>query len=124
MFISRTKYQGLQQENEELRNKLDLVLGEMQQKGEFFEKFIESFNFELTKTIDQHELVNSQHHVMGDLVAKIKGRFDNVNNLSEYSFDNSKILSVKGCHFRLRKKMPGTGIFTKNTDILNSMRKK
>ncbi|WML45801.1 methyl-accepting chemotaxis protein [Neobacillus sp. PS3-40] len=96
MFINRTKYQGLQQENKELRNKLDLVLGEMQEKGEFFEKFIESFNFELTKTIDQHELVNSQHHVMGDLVEKIKGRFDNVNNLSEYSFDNSKILSVKG----------------------------
>jgi methyl-accepting chemotaxis protein len=33
---------------------------------------------------------------MGDLVARIKTRFDKVNSLSEGSFDNSKELSQKG----------------------------
>jgi methyl-accepting chemotaxis protein len=96
MFINRDKYISLQQKNEDLRKSLHLALEKAQQKEEFFASFIKSFNLELTKTIDQHELVNRQHHVMGDLVAKIKGRFDKVNSLSEHSFDNSKILSDKG----------------------------
>jgi methyl-accepting chemotaxis protein len=96
MLISRGKYQSLIDENQELKIKLDSVIEEAKQKEEFFNHFIENFNLELTKTIDQHELVNSQHHVMGDLVSKIKARFDNVNNLSEHSFDSSKVLSDKG----------------------------
>ncbi|HJV30591.1 MAG TPA: methyl-accepting chemotaxis protein [Bacillales bacterium] len=96
MLITKGKYQSLIEENQELRTKLDSVIEEAKKKEEFFNHFIETFNLELTKTIDQHELVNSQHHVMGDLVSKIKERFDKVNNLSEHSFDSSRILSDKG----------------------------
>jgi methyl-accepting chemotaxis protein len=96
LLITKGKYQSLIDENQELKIKLDSVIKEAKQKEEFFNHFIETFNSELTKTIDQHELVNSQHHVMGDLVSKIKARFDNVNNLSEHSFDSSKVLSDKG----------------------------
>lgn len=96
MLINKAKYIKLQQEHKDLTEKLQLVLEKTEQKNKFFGSFIESFNFELTKTIDQHELVNGQHQVMGDLVAQIKERFDKVNGLSEHSFDNSKILSDKG----------------------------
>jgi methyl-accepting chemotaxis protein len=96
LLITKGKYQSLIDENQELKIKLDSVIEEAKQKEEFFNHFIETFNLELTKTIDQHELVNSQHHVMGDLVSKIKERFDNVNNLSEHSFNSSKVLSDKG----------------------------
>ncbi|HJV17973.1 MAG TPA: methyl-accepting chemotaxis protein [Bacillales bacterium] len=96
MLITKGKYQSLIEENQELRTRLDSVIEEAKKKEEFFNHFIETFNLELTKTIDQHELVNSQHHVMGDLVLKIKERFDKVNNLSQHSFDSSRILSDKG----------------------------
>ncbi|MDP4083194.1 MAG: methyl-accepting chemotaxis protein [Bacillota bacterium] len=96
MFLSKVKYENLIEENKKLKEKLVFVQREAEDKENFFKSFLESFNFELTKTIDQHELVNSQHHVMGDLVAKIKERFDKVNDLCSFSFDNSKILSEKG----------------------------
>lgn len=96
MIITREKYNRLLEENQELREKLESVLAGAKQKEDFSREFIESFNAELTKTIDQHEMVNSQHHLMGDLVSKIKDRFDKVNDLSQRSFDNSRDLSVKG----------------------------
>lgn len=96
MIITKDRYSRLMEENEELKRELDSVLAVTKQKEEFSRDFIETFNAELSKTIDQHEMVNSQHHLMGDLVAKIKDRFDTVNNLSQYSFDNSRDLSVKG----------------------------
>lgn len=96
MIVAKDKYTRLIDENEALKKKLEEVQAELKQKEDSSRTFIESFNFELAQTIDQHEMVNSQHHLMGDLVAKIKSRFDNVNGLSQYSFDNSRDLSAKG----------------------------
>ncbi|MGG5252747.1 hypothetical protein ACQYAD_04505 [Neobacillus sp. SM06] len=61
-----------------LKLQLETILPEAKKKEDFSRKFIESFHSELTKTIDQHEKDNSQHHVMGNLVTKIKDRFDKV----------------------------------------------
>ncbi len=96
MIISKQKYTRLLEENQALKQQLDAVLADAKQKENSSKMFIESFNEELTKTIEQHEKVNSQHHLMGNLVEKIKDRFDKVNDLSQSSFDNSKDLSVKG----------------------------
>ncbi len=96
MIIAKEKYSRLLEENQALKLQLEAVQLEAKQKEDFFNTFIESFNEELTKTIEQHEKVNSQHHIMGNTVAKIKDRFDIVNDLSQSSFDNSKELSVKG----------------------------
>lgn len=46
--------------------------------------------------MEQHELVNEQHNVLGNLVEKIRGKFDNVNNLSKDSSQISETLLDKG----------------------------
>ncbi|MDR7000084.1 methyl-accepting chemotaxis protein [Neobacillus niacini] len=96
MIITKTTYQRLVEEKEELKNRLDLILENTRKKEESSKEFLESFNLELSKTIEQHELVNSQHLLMGDLVAKIKEGFDKVNSHSEHSYENSVILAQKG----------------------------
>lgn len=96
MFIKRETYLRLLEENEDLRNKMDSILAEIQQKEELFQKSIFSFDQELTLTMNQHEVVNGQHQKMGVLISKIKEQFNKVNDLSQYSYDNSKNLSNKG----------------------------
>ena len=72
------------------------MYSEYRDKEAFFEVFLNRFNSELTKTIDQHEIVNSQHHVLGNVVGKIKNNFNKVNTISQNSFGNSMELSQKG----------------------------
>lgn len=96
MFIKRETYLSLLEENEDLRNKMDSIHAEMQQKEELFKRDIFSFDQELTLTMNQHEVVNGQHQKMGVLISKIKEQFNKVNDLSQYSYDNSKNLSNKG----------------------------
>lgn len=83
-------------EKKDLEEKLDQLYSEFDDKKLFFDVFIEKFNKELCETVEQHEIVNSQHYVMADLVKKIKSHFDQVNVLSEHSFDTSKELYQKG----------------------------
>jgi methyl-accepting chemotaxis protein len=96
MFTSKKRLSLIEDEKKDLQDKFDLIFSECKEKEAFFEVFLERFNHELTQTVDQHEIVNSQHHVMGDLVGKIKERFDKVNDLSQLSYNNSKDLSQKG----------------------------
>lgn len=96
MFFYKKRYLNLIEENNELKDRIKLLEDEIQQKREFQEEYIKSFVQELKLTMDQHELVNSQHHVMGELVGKIMERFDIINDLSQRSFENSAVLSVKG----------------------------
>ncbi len=96
MIINRQNYQSLLEENAKLKKELEVLKADSQQKQELSKKFMESFGLELAMAIEQHELVNSQHLEMGDLVGKIKAGFDKVNNHSESSFANSLVLSSKG----------------------------
>lgn len=90
------KNNALLEENLKLKNELEILRADFQKKEEQSKRFIESFGHELSMTIKQHELVNSQHHKMGNLVGEIKSRFNKVNDLSESSFANSQILSGTG----------------------------
>jgi methyl-accepting chemotaxis protein len=96
MLTKKKRLTLMENEKEELQRKLDDLFSEFREKESFFEIFLERFNEELTKTIEQHEIVNGQHYVMGDLVAQIKSHFDIVDGLSQYSYDNSKELFQKG----------------------------
>jgi methyl-accepting chemotaxis protein len=96
VLINKQKYLNLVKENENLKEQLDTLLKEIREKEDRSKAFVESFNRELATTIHQHERVNSQHHVMGDLVNEIKGHFDKVNDLSQHSSDNSEVLARKG----------------------------
>jgi methyl-accepting chemotaxis protein len=96
VLISKQTYLNLVQENENLKEQLDTQLREIKRKEDISKAFLESFNRELATTIHQHEKVNDQHHVMGDLVNKIKSHFDIVNDLSQLSSNNSEDLAIKG----------------------------
>jgi methyl-accepting chemotaxis protein len=96
MLINKRKYKSLVEENEELKKQLAMLVNEIKRKEEMSQEFVEAFHHEVTTTIHQHELVNSQHHVMGELVNQIKGHFDIVNDLSQHSSDNSEDLVIKG----------------------------
>lgn len=96
MFTTKKQLSSIEEEKKKLQEKFDLLYSECTEKESFFEVFLQKFNTELTETIEQHELVNSQHHVMKDLVAEIKKHFDKVNYLSQTSLENSIQLSQKG----------------------------
>jgi methyl-accepting chemotaxis protein len=87
---------SIEKEKLELEKKFEQLYSECEEKEAFFEVFLSQFNTELIQTIEQHEMVNDQHHMIGDLVAKIKSHFDKVNGISQHSFDNSIELSERG----------------------------
>ncbi|GLB60272.1 methyl-accepting chemotaxis protein [Cytobacillus sp. NCCP-133] len=95
-LFGRGKLLQLEEGNKELQAKLQSVKEEIKAKEEFYRGLIESFNDDLTNTISQHEVVNGQHYILGDLVVKIKERFENVKAHSEATFTNSQALSDKG----------------------------
>lgn len=96
MFTTKKQVSVIEEEKRKLQEKFDLLYSECTEKESFFEVFLQKFNTELKGTIEQHELVNSQHLVMKELVAEIKKHFDKVNNLSQTSLENSLELFQKG----------------------------
>lgn len=64
--------------------------------GENIQAFLEQLYLDLISTIEQHEIVNDQHELLGDLVLKIKQRFDKVNSISEQSNQISATMTEKG----------------------------
>ena len=77
MLTSKKRLHIVEEERDELRDKFEQLYSDCKEKETFFEVFLESFHHELSETIEQHEIVNSQHQELGDLINKIKGHFDN-----------------------------------------------
>lgn len=96
MFTTKKRNIQLTEENIELKNRLKVIFEKAQQNEDYLNDFIEGFNSELTIAIEQHEKVNGQHDVLGELVGKINERFDKVNVISEMSYDKSLGLHEKG----------------------------
>lgn len=96
MLTTLKRLKASEVEKQALQNKLDELYAQFEQKEAFYQAFMEKFTQELGSTISQHELVNDQHYVLGDKVGQIKNHFDRVNEISEYSVENSKRLSGKG----------------------------
>jgi methyl-accepting chemotaxis protein len=96
VFTKKRGTSKLQEENVELQSRLRNNLEESRQKEEYINEFVDKFYNELVTTMEQHEMVNDQHEILGGLVRKIKERFDNVNTLSEESYNKSIGLHEKG----------------------------
>ncbi|WNS75932.1 methyl-accepting chemotaxis protein [Bacillus sp. DTU_2020_1000418_1_SI_GHA_SEK_038] len=96
MFTTKKRNIQLAEENTELKNRLKVIFEKAQQNEEYLNEFIEGFNAELTIAIEQHEKVNGQHDVLGELVGKLNERFDKVNVISQMSYDKSLGLHEKG----------------------------
>lgn len=90
------KYKQLQIENEALKKQLQEMEEKSRRNEERLNAFIEQFYEDLTTTIQQHEMVNGQHHLLKDSVEKIKKRFDSVYALSQSSSEKSRLLHDKG----------------------------
>ncbi|KON86212.1 hypothetical protein AF332_04810 [Sporosarcina globispora] len=95
-MFRKGKLQQLEAEKRELEAKLQAAEEEFQRRENYYQTLIGSFNEDLTNTVSQHEIVNGQHYMLGDLVLKIKGGFENVKRHSEATFTNSLTLSDKG----------------------------
>ncbi|WP_449539445.1 methyl-accepting chemotaxis protein [Ferdinandcohnia sp. Marseille-Q9671] len=96
MFIRKQYLHELEKENEQLKIELNEMKAEREQHIENTTIFFKSFYEELVATIEQHEHVNGQHHVLGELVANIKSKFDRVEHLSLSSYANSTKLHDNG----------------------------
>lgn len=96
MFTYRSQNKDLVLENKQLQEEVKRLNDEREFQREYINTFLVDFYQELVTTVEQHEHVNGQHHVLGDLVGKIKEKFDAVENLSLLSNENSLKLFDKG----------------------------
>lgn len=96
MFISKKKINELLNENEQLTLELARLKKETQEKDENIAHFIDNFQHELLTTIEQHEIVNAQHLELGELVDKMKERFETANVSINRAYDCSKGIDKKG----------------------------
>ncbi|MFO1446520.1 hypothetical protein KDN24_25610 [Bacillus sp. Bva_UNVM-123] len=96
MFTTRKKSMELKEENDQLKIRLKTIFEKAQQKEDYLNEFINSFNSELDKAMQQHELVNGQHDLLANIVGKIMERFEKVNVISQNSYDKSLGLHEKG----------------------------
>jgi methyl-accepting chemotaxis protein len=55
-------------------------------------KFLESMNNTLEKTVDQHQVVNSQHNDLADLANDVKGHMNKLSELTEVTNQTSDML--------------------------------
>lgn len=78
----KAEYMKVKQENQELENRM--------------KDFLHSLYRDLLSTVNQHEVVNGQHHDLADLVGKIKNRFDKVEEISQHSNQISTKMLVMG----------------------------
>ncbi|UOE57983.1 hypothetical protein IRB79_26255 [Cytobacillus oceanisediminis] len=95
-MFGKGKLKQLEEEKRELESKIQAAEEEFQRREKYYQTLIHSFNEDLTNTVSQHEMVNGQHYMLGDLVLKIKDGFENVKRHSEATFTNSLTLSDKG----------------------------
>ncbi|MDR4887049.1 methyl-accepting chemotaxis protein [Fredinandcohnia sp. QZ13] len=96
MFFRKQYIVGLEKENKQLKQDMKVLKEETEQQKENTSLFFKNFYEELVATIEQHEHVNGQHHVLGELVGKIKSKFDRVDELSLLSYHNSAKLYENG----------------------------
>lgn len=96
MFVSKKSYTKLIFENEQLKKQLLQKDEVIFHKEDTFSEKLKALDHELTLTIQQHELVNSQHYHLGDLVTQIKQHFDEVNQISSLSYGKAVHLFEKG----------------------------
>lgn len=96
MLLTKSKYKELVDENNRLQEELYALKEDTKIHDGYIHNFLDELNKELLTTVEQHELVNGQHHSLGDLVSKIKEKFDVVENLSQRSNTHSHKLVERG----------------------------
>ncbi|MCK9444108.1 MAG: methyl-accepting chemotaxis protein [Tissierellaceae bacterium] len=79
-----------------LKDKIDELNGKLSEKDDEFQIFLNNLHKEMLSTIEQHEIVNDQHDVLGDMVKSLLKEFDIVRNSTVMTHDVSEDVLAKG----------------------------
>ena len=87
--VSAEEFEKLKEKIRELNTALDV-------KDNEFQIFLNELHLELLETVEKHEIVNSQHGVLGQMVTKLLGQFDDLKSSTVTSSEVSKLNLEKG----------------------------
>lgn len=96
MFGKRKAMNQLREENQQLKLELERLKKETMEKDENVDKIITSIQQEIFAIIEQHQIVNGQHYGLGDLVNKLKERFEKAKKSIRQAYDCSVKINKQG----------------------------
>lgn len=96
MFGHKREINRLKAEIADLQEQLNDSKKNNRNSDKDIELFLNQLYHDLISTVEQHEVVNGQHHLLANLVLKIKNRFDKVHTISEQSNEISSTMTEKG----------------------------
>ncbi|MGP3560447.1 methyl-accepting chemotaxis protein [Geobacillus sp. BK01] len=85
-----------EEEKKELERRIEEMKQQLVRQETAIRETVAGLLEEWQEIVRQHELVNGQHHVLGDLVEKTKEKVDNVRTLSQSSYAISGRLREQG----------------------------
>ncbi|KJE27288.1 methyl-accepting chemotaxis (MCP) signaling domain protein [Geobacillus kaustophilus] len=85
-----------EEEKRELERRIEEVKHQLVKQEDAIRETVAELLGEWQQIVRQHELVNGQHHDLGDLVEKTKEKVDNVSTLSQSSYAISGRLREQG----------------------------
>ena len=91
-----TAFKAKKEDIEKFNNKIDELNSKLDNKDNEFQIFLNDLHKELVSTIDQHDVVNDQHLLIGKMVGKILEKFNDVESSTVESNDISDKALVKG----------------------------
>lgn len=94
MFTKKQKTQ--KKDIHMLEERIAYLENEKKETEENFKAWVNSLQNELSAAIEQHESVNNQHDILGDLIRNIENKFQEVSEISDWTSEQSLRLSEKG----------------------------
>lgn len=91
-----TAFKAKKEDIEKFNEKIDELNSKLDNKDNEFQIFLNDLHKELVSTIDQHDIVNDQHLLIGKMVGKILEKFNDVESSTVESNDISDKALVKG----------------------------
>ncbi|WP_341301367.1 methyl-accepting chemotaxis protein [Lysinibacillus sp. FSL H8-0500] len=94
-----TVFQSKKEDVEQFKTKIDELNGKLDKRDHEFQIFLNELHKEILETIEQHNKVNHQHVILGEMVGEIVGEFNKVedstmqsNRISEHALDKGNSL--------------------------------
>ncbi|XRD25403.1 hypothetical protein AABM34_01700 [Lysinibacillus fusiformis] len=75
-----TIFQSKREDIEQFKDKIDELNAKLDKKDHEFQIFLNELHKELISTIGQHDIVNHQHVILGEMVTTILNEFNRVEN--------------------------------------------
>jgi len=89
-------FKAKKEDIEQFKQKIDDLNSKLDKKDNEFQIFLNDLHKELVSTIDQHDIVNNQHAILGEMVGEILKEFKRVEDSTINSNKISDEALVKG----------------------------